>query len=254
MAKNLLNIDFDEASMIRKLKKLGKKYGDTQDQAVKRWGVQTCRELAKYQQPFFAKNKKQYRDILFKDAYKVLLAHEGGARTTKKGNRKISHNGKIVYIQNERYLDSEMEIHRWIETNRTLKNKSTTDLPNHKRKWCSQAKLNKVIKLKMDSTAGLSKDGWLDAGDHIARGQKGPRQAKIGKGYLKWARKPLKVGTSKQGRRAMNSFGELVNKVTYAGKSDLLSMSNKRKAIRDGAQKTIKFYEFAIRAENKKRK
>ena len=184
----------------------------------------------------------------------MLFTHKGAGRSTKSGGKKITVNGKVRYVSGDKYLDSEMEIHRWIETHRRAKNGGTIELPLSSKKWCSEAKLKKVIALKIKATAGLSKDGWLDAGDHIARGQKGPRQAKINKSYLKFARKPLKVGTSKQGRRVMNSFGELKNKVHYAGKRGLLSSANKRKAIMDGAYKTMKFYQFAIRAENRKKK
>ena len=76
MVKNLLRTVFPEASMVRKLKKLSKSYGESQEQAVKRWGVQTCRDLAKYTLVVGSK-PKFHKKAMMKDALNVIYSFDG---------------------------------------------------------------------------------------------------------------------------------------------------------------------------------
>ena len=255
MARSVLKSDFDEAAMLRKLKKLSKSYGESQEQAVKRWGVQTCRELAKYS-AVFGKNKEATTRKLsmFRDATNVLFTHKGTAKASKSGKSMVwKFKGKSAGVQRSRYIDSEHDVILWIDQNRRAGNGRSFKLSKQEKKVCSESVLRRAIKTKQKAS-GLVKDGWLDAGEDIAKGQKGKNPAKIGKGLMKWSRKPARLGYAREGTRLFKSFADLVNRLSYSKKSHVLSTSNKRKAARDGAINTLKWYKRAIRAENKKKK
>jgi|11_taG_2_1085331.scaffolds.fasta_scaffold28048_2 protein-disulfide isomerase-like protein with CxxC motif len=264
MSRNLLKTEFDEASMLRKLKALGKTYGDTQDQMIKRWGVQTCRDLARQTFPRALGSKDagdkvgasaSAKKAMFKDANKVLLTHKGAAKASKKGNSLVVQmNGKTRYVSRKDYLNSPEEVNRWINQNRVRKNKRTIKLPYSGRKICHEKTLRTVITTKYKRYSGMAKDGWLDAADDIGRGQRGKNQVKIGASFLKWSRKPSKYGKSRQKRGLVNSFGILENLVSHSVSSYVLSESNKRRAIKSGLDNTIKWYRKTIRAENRKKK
>lgn len=252
--KALLKVEFNEAEMIRKLKKLAKVYGDNQEQAVKRWGVQTCRDLAKYTQIFGSK-PKQHKQALFKEALKVMYAHEGSAKNSK-GGKSISFtmNGKKRTASNSDYFRSVDEVLKWIEQNRTGKHKSTVKLPPSRKKVCSLALLKRSINQKYKRSSGLAKDGWLDAGEQISKRQRGNRPERIGASVMKFSRKPAKMGKAIEDSRMMKSFGILVNKAKYSSSKHVLSVANKKLAVKDGMDKTLNWYKKSINAENKKKK
>lgn len=254
MARSILKSDFDEAAMLKKLKKLSKSYGESQEQAVKRWGVQTCRDLAKYTQVFGSK-PGMHKKTMLKDGSNVIFTHKGKAKATRTGKGySFEINGRHSYASNDRYLRSEDEVIRWINQNRTAANRRTIKLPPAQRKVCTEALFKRAINRKYKATAGMAKDGWLDAGEQISKRQKGKNPSRIGKGLMKFSRKPVKLGSAKEGTRLFKSFADLINKLSYSKKSHVLSTSNKRKAARDGAINTLKWYKKAIKAENKKKK
>ena len=254
MAKSLLKVEFNDAQMARKLKKLAKAYGDNQEQAVKRWGVQTCRDLAKYTQIFVSK-PKFHKDTLFKEALKVIYAHEGSSKSSKTGRSvTFTMQGKRRSASTGDYLRSVPDVLSWIEQNRTGKHRRTVKLPPSRRKYCGITRLRKAINQKYKRTAGMAKDGWLDAGEQISKGQKGSSPNKIGASLMKFARKPAKLGYAREGSRMMKSFGELTNKLPYSSSKHVLSTANKKLAVRDGMNNTLKWYKRAIKAENKKKK
>jgi hypothetical protein len=253
--KSLLKAELDMMSLEKKIKKVGKAYGENQNQAVKRWGVQTCRDLAKYSQPFGSGAKKS-KMAMFKDANNVIFTHKGTARASKTGKSMVynSNSGGRAGVSNERYLRSEEEVLVWIERYRTAAHRRTVKLSPSQKAVCSEATFKRAINQKYRATAGMIKDGWLDAGEHIARRQKGKSPAKIGKSLYKYSRKSVTLGKSKQGARRMKHFGLLMNRLSYASSGYVLSPGNKKRAVRDGAINTLKWYKRAIFRENQKKK
>ena len=100
----------------------------------------------------------------------------------------------------------------------------------------------------------MAKDGWLDAGDKISKGQKGRQPVRIGVGFMKWSRKPAKLGTAKESKRYFKSIAQLTNKLSYVSTKHVLKMSDKNRAIQDGLKNTINWYKRSIRATNKKKR
>ena len=253
MAKSLLRSKFDEAAMLRKLKKTAKGFGESQKQAVKRWGVHTCRQLAKYTQPFGGSGSKLKR-AMFKDGSNVIFTHDKAAKKTGSGYKVISSNGKPFYVSADRYLNSVTDVTRWINQNRVSSKKRTRKLPIEQKKVCKNSVFRRAINQRYKQYGGMAKDGWLDAGEEMSKKQKGKNPEKVGKSLMKWARKPARYGGAKVSRNPVKSFGILNNKVAHVSTAHVLSNSNKSKAVRDGAMNTLKWYRKTIKAEAKKTK
>ena len=253
MVKNFIKAQFDDVSMIRKLKKLSKSYGESQEQAVKRWGVQTCRDLAKYTLVVGSK-PKFHKKAMMKDALNVIYSFDGSAKKAGKSTKINLKSGKSFYVSDSRLLTNEEEVLRWIEQHRTAKNKRTVKLSIDQRKVCSNRLLKRSINQKHKLLSGIAKDGWLDAGEDIAKGQKGPNPDRIGEKLMKFARKPKKTGKATERKRFFKSFAELDNFLSHSRNNYVLRNSLKREAIREGLRKCIKSYRKMIIHENKKKK
>ena len=238
--------------MRKKLKNLARTYGETQEQAIMRWGVQAGRDLAKYTQ-VFGNKPKVHKKAMFHDANNVIFIYEGRSKKTKLGYQ-VEKKGKKFYVPSTRFLSNESEVLEWIEQNRKGKNNRTKRLPIDRCKVCSRSLLRRAINQKYKQTAGSAKDGWLDAADEIAKRQKGRNPARIGASFMRFARKKKRQGTAKTRKGLARSTGELTNRLPYVRSRYVLKNSHKRRAIRDSMRNTLKWYRAAIRAENRKKK
>ena len=243
-----ISADIDISSLARQIKKVGKRFGDTQEQANKRWGVAAAKNLANYTQAYKGNAKKQ-KDAIRGDAYRVVTAFKGRNKKTAKGVSYTTHNGKKGYVSNDRFSSSPQEIVNWIDAHRNNRGR-TKLLKPQERMVCSNATFNKAINIK-HLQSGTAKDGYLDAGDHISRGQKGRVKASVGT-HLKWTRKTKKLGISRRRRRGMTTISEIINNVSYIGK--IISARNVKKAVHETGRNTLKWYKRTMAAEAKKKR
>lgn len=252
----VLKSHFDMKSLEKKLKKVADSYNESQEQAVKRWGVSTCRVLAIRTQAFGKSSAAKQKKAMWKDGRRVLFTHKGTAKPSKTGRSMVfkTDRGGKSGVRTDKYLTSIPEINRWIQKNRTGRNRRTVKLPPEEKKVCSDAMFKKAIAKKHKETAGMAKDGWLDAGDKISKRQKGKKPVKIGAGFMGWARKPQKLGSAKESKRRFRSVAHLINHLSYSSLKYVLKQSDKNRAIQDGLTNTLQWYKFSIRAENKKKK
>lgn len=252
MAQDVMSVKFDEAKMIRKLGHFAKDVGETQRQAIKRWGVQTCRELARMTEPFGSTKKKagsKLMSAMWSDALNVIYTVE---RKRKSGSNsyQVTLQGNTWNVPQYRFLTRPEEVISWIDSNRSKRRGRTRRLATEEKRVCLESTLKRAITLKFKRWGGLAKDSWIDAGNDISRGQRGPKQTKISPAYIKWAQKPQKVGTSKEGRKMMKEMAELISRVSYLN-NYLLKSTNKRKAIQIGLNKTISTYKAILRWKRK---
>lgn len=269
--KGLIKVEFNEASMRKKLKKLSKVYGEGQRQGVKRWGVQTCRELAKYTQ-VFGKVSVKGKDVtarkaqigaMRRDALKVFIVHKNGAYKKQRGGKYgvVNIDGKWFSVGSERYKSSAEEVDRIIQQHRVTKPWRSgnslvfTKWLRGKDKYvCSEATMNKAISQRHKRLAGMAKDGWIDAAKDIGKGQKGKGKIEIGASFLKGVRKARVSGYAIEDKTMFKSNSYIVNNLPYVSTSYVLRNKHKKAALKDGMKNTIKWYEKTIRAENKKKK
>jgi hypothetical protein len=214
-------------------------FGETNAQAVVRWSVQTCRELA-FETQVWGKKKTKMRQkgAIISDAYNVVIVQA----KIPKGRR----NKKIVRDAGD--------LVEWINLNRVRRGARTSKLPIPERKLCSRAVFNKAVNIKM-KRAGMAKGGFLGAGMDIARRQKGQDKISIGKNYFGYAHKHSHFGSATKPKAgSTRPTSKITNRVAHTGDEYVIKKTAMKKSIGFGLKKTIKWYQSALRRQNKKTK
>ncbi len=226
----------DRQKLERSLKRFAKDFGDTTAQAIARWGVQTCRELAGSTQVFgrtAAAKKKQWNSI------------EGGSRT-------VLNIVKSVGKRKSRVLTSVQAVSEWIDSNRRSRGR-TRAVPVDQRPFITEKLYNDTIKSRRIA-AGIAKGGWLGAGQSIASAQTGTDRINIGKNFLGYAQRHSRFGNSTRPQSGWSPSAKLNNTARHSGEQNVLKSSDADKAINWGLKKTITWYRSAIRRQDQKQR
>lgn len=234
------------------LKKYAKKFGETSAQAVVRWGVQTCRELAVETQ-VWGKTKTRDKQIgaITKDAYNVLLVVDKLEKASRGGGFRATNQGKSYHVKSDNVLADAEQVNWWIEINRTRRRSRTAVLPSTEKKVCDLATFKKAIRERAKA-AGMAKGAWIGAGNDIAKKQKGADKITIGAGFLKYAQKHSGFGSSVAPTIGWNPKAKLTNKVRHSSDPNVISAAAFPKASAWGLKNTIRFYKKALAAIDKK--
>lgn len=232
----MIKAEIDMPKLQRSLIGFSKSFGETSAQAVIRWSVQTCRELAFETQPWGKKGvKKAQKGAIISDIYKVTRVIDELPRNSK----------------NKKVIGSAGELFQWIESNRG-KNGRTQSLGIEEKRVTSQKVFNQVVRMKM-AHAGIAKGGFIGAGQDIARAQKGQDKITIGKNYFGYAQKHSRFGSA---RRPMNGFkptAKINNKAEHTSEEYVIKKAAMRKSIGFGLKKTVTWYRRALKAQDKKK-
>jgi hypothetical protein len=225
----------DRPKLERSLKRFAKDFGETNAQAVIRWSVQSCRELANETLPWNSMGKARliHKHAIERDLGRVVFVME----TMPKSKR-------------ARILKSTSECIEWMDQNRAGNNR-TRKLAPEIRKECSRTIYNKTVAQLM-KRAGIAKGGWLGAGDDIARAQTGMDRMAIGKNFLSYAKKHRKFGESTKPRWGFSPFALITNTAKHSGTDYVLTNSKKQKAVDWGLKKTLTWYKKAVKRLNQK--
>lgn len=222
---------FDMAELSSSLLRFGKKFGETNREAICRWSVQTCREMAFQTQIWGRSKTKQKQDAaIWQDVWNVVYKVQSIPRGS----------------QSKKYLRSEDEILRWMADN-PGKGKRTRWLPIEQRKAATMPVIRKAIKMKL-YMSGMAKGGWIGAGNDISRHQKGMNRERIGKNFLGYAQKHAKFGSAKRPSRSMKPYALMTNRASHTSLPYVLSNTADKRAIRMGLKNTLKYYKRAIKA------
>lgn len=232
----MIKATIDRPKLERSLKRFAKDFGDTNAQAICRWGVQTCRELAGSSQVFgtsSAAKKKQWNSI------------ETGMRTV------------LSIVPNStsrktRLLTSDHEIHQWIDSNQNSRGR-TAKLPIEERLCVTEEMFKKVLRQRQ-ALAGMAKGGWIGAGQEIAAAQRGSDRISIGKNFLGYAHKHGKFGSATKPIGGWKPKAEIFNRARHSGHANVLSQSSAKRAIEWGLKKTVTWYRSALRRQNQQQK
>ncbi len=252
----MIKAQLDQPKLERSLKRFAKSYGETQAQAVIRWSVQVCRELALETQAV-PKDKgerpRQKQEMaMLKDANNVILVVEKLDKTRGNGYR-ATNQGKSYGVSARRVLQDAQAVNDWIEINRTARNARTAELPVTERMVCDAVTFKAAMKIRL-ARAGMAKGAWLGAGMEIARAQTGTDKMSIGKNFLSYTQKHQKWGDAKKPSNGWKPVAGITNRLAYSGNSRVLARTGITKAITFGLSKTVKFYKKALRAMDKKDK
>lgn len=230
----MISANIDRAKLEQSLKDFAKDFGETNAQAIVRWSVNACRELAFETQVWGkTKTKAKQEGAIIADAYNVINI--------------VERVGK-----NKKALHTPEEVNSWIEQNRTRRRARTAKLPISERRVCTRAIFNKAMRIRFQR-AGMAKGGWLGAGQEIAKAQKGQDRINIGKNYLSYAQKHGHFGSAKKPMEGWSPFAEITNRVSYSGDKNVLTAAAPSRAFDWSLKKTIKWYRSALRAINQKK-
>jgi hypothetical protein len=227
----------DRPKLEKSLKRFSKDFGETSAQAVVRWSVQTCRELAVETLPWKSKDKgnpkKQQQSAIEKDLGRVVFVQQIPRRS-----------------DNKRVLKNAADCIAWMDQNRTTNNR-TKKLPASEKKVCSPTVFKAAVRTLM-KRAGIAKGGFLGAGMEIAKAQKGPERMTIGKNFLGYAQKHSGFGSAVRPRPGFTPKSTLTNRAAHTSSEYVLKKSSIRRATDWALKKTVKWYQRALKAQDKK--
>lgn len=228
---------FDMPKLERSLKRFTHDFGETSAQAVVRWSVQTCRELALEAQPFGAKQVKEtQRKAIVKDAMRVVHAVKESTPAMCKGKR---------------WLATPAAVNEWMDSNRGRHHR-TRQLSDADKKICLFTTMKKAVSIRMQN-AGIAKGGFLGAGQDIAKAQTGSAQIQIGRNFLSYAQKQTRFGTAAKPQSGFSPVAVLRNSAAHTSTDYVIKRSAIDKAIGWGLRKTINWYRHALKAIDRKR-
>ena len=228
LSREVIKATIDRPKLEKSLKRFANQFGDTNAQALVRWGIQTARELAFETQAWGRKDTRNKQiGAIIADAYNVLkiVPKEPRGRTAVK---------------------DASEANEWIEMNRTRRRGRTAKLPISEKKRCTREVFDAAIKMR-SRMAGAAKGGWLGAGQEIARAQTGMDKINIGKNFLGYAQKHAHFGSSMKPRRGFFPKASITNGIRHSGSAHVLASGAGDKAINFGLKKTVTWYRSALR-------
>lgn len=244
---------FDQPKLERSLKRFASRLGETNAQAVIRWSVQTCRELAMETQVFGRSKTRQKQEGAMKgDALNVIWAVDRLQKTKGIGYR-ATNQGKTYGVSARKVLITESEVNNWIELNRTRRNKGTAKIPIEDRRVCDSKTFKRAMTIR-NRMAGAAKGAWIGAGNSIARAQKGEDKQTIGRNFLSYTQKNQRFGSAQRPSEGFKPTAGISNNLSYSGESRVLSKTGINKAIQFGLKKTVAYYSKTLRAIDKKDK
>jgi hypothetical protein len=247
----VINAELDRPKLERSLKKYAKAFGESSAQAVTRWAVNACRELAVETQVWGRTGtKKKQDDAILMNAYRVVMVVE---ELKPSGSWFVAINeGQKYGVPPENALLTSSQINEWIEVNRTRRRKRTANLPPEERKVCQRSEFNKAMRERY-TRSGMAKGGWVGAGQIIARAQTGQERVMIGKNFLSYAQKHGGFGRAKKPINGWRPMAEISNAVSYSGDKQVLSNAAPAKAFAWSLKKTVKWYASSLRKLNNKK-
>lgn len=247
----MITAKLDTNKLTRSIKGYTKKLGVSQSQAVIRWSIAICRELALSTQVYGkTKTKQKQQGAILKDAYNCLIVVDRLKKNKKKGFTAFS-KGKTFGVAENYALQEEKSVNDWINTNKK-KGKRTNFLPRNQKKTCD----NKTFKAAMKQTfarIGLAKGAWIGAGNDIARAQSGSDKQTIGKNFLAYAQKHASMGSANKPQNGFKPVAKITSRIKYSNLDYVLKGSQIKKAISFGLKKTTKFYAMILKRLDKQK-
>lgn len=224
--------EIDRPKLERSLKKLAKEFGDTNAQAVARWGVSTCRDLAVQTQIHGQSGTKKRQE----------QSIEAGARNVIS----VLAKGERWHKSKDKRLESPSDVIDWIEQHRTAKNGRTRSLPKNEKNECRDVTFQAAMKIQR-KLAGIAKGGWIGAGQDIAKRQTGTDRINIGKNFLSYAQKHAKLGHASLAKGLMKPTATINNAARHTTSKHVMRSSAVASASAWGLKKTLTWYRTALR-------
>ena len=241
--------EYDQKKLEASLKKASARFGDSTNQAVVRWGVQTARQLAVVTQAFgqTGTKKKQVNAIWssWAKCMDIVTPRTFDLMKSGKMKRREVSPGVWEQIKINLVIDDPAAIDAHVQTQRDKRGRIQTGIRRSKIITTKKA-MRAAIKKRL-ANAGMAKGAWLGAGKEMASKQKGIERINIGKNFFSYAQKHAGLGSSRMRGSLFNSAGILDNSAKHVADGNVLSDRNIYTSLEDALKKTAKWYNKAAK-------
>lgn len=242
------------------LKWMAAQFGECNETGIARWGVATCRRLAKETQVWGDGKEARIKQekAIEKDAHRVAIVVSKPKFTKLIRAKKmtgITVNGVTYLFRPHQNITTEQHLNEWMELNRTGRDARPPKrgLPPGMMCVTTQQVYNAAMR-KRKKRAGKAKGGWIGAGKGIGRFQRTGSRITIGKNVASYAHKWDMGGHASMVKAIWTPAGTMVNTYRHAGNDLVLRESQITESIADAAKNMITWYEKAMNGRLRNRK
>jgi hypothetical protein len=163
----MLSANVDTLGIARQMRALAKDFGESNESAICRWGVATCRDLTKRTQAWGDDTKAKEKQItaIKKDANKAVFVVDRKTYVNGVASGKLSGlviNGELVTFTPDRILKTPQEVADFIDLNRTNRQgRVPTMKRNMKQKAAGSAQVKPSAQSSAKAHASPSARTWL---------------------------------------------------------------------------------------------
>ena len=255
----MISAKVDTRELGKQLNRLGADFGDTNEAAIARWGVATCRRLVTTTQAWGSGKdaKKKQHGAILKDANRAIYSISRNNKLVRRIKQRavtgLVIGGELALFTPRRNLITPEEVNDFIDINRTTRKGRVPHLNSQSKGIAPATVVNAALRTRY-KRAGIAKGGWIGAGISIGKNQRKGARITIGKNVASYAHKYKGGGTSRMKRSIWHPAGDIINNVSHVSNEHVLKRSDSKKAIMDGGKNTIKWYEKAIESKMKRRR
>jgi len=253
--------EIDIKELERSLVRVAAAFGEANETGISRWGVGVCRGLVKETQAWgdsskIGDPKKKQQQAMMKDGRRAFVVIKDPLLVKKLNQKKLdgiqTSNGLLTFRPHQQMTDSK-NVNDFIDMNRTTRSNRVPKLPPGVVCVTSEKVFMKAMRERF-KMIGQAKGGWIGAGKEIQKHQKVGSRIAIGKNFAAYTHKFSNKGSATLIKNQWNPTGILTNSVDYVGTEYVLKKSAMMKALKDGAENTIKWYETAMRKRLNRRR
>ena len=255
----MISPSIDTKELGKSLARMSADFGESNEAAIARWGVATCRRLIVTTQAWGdgSKAKKTQEGAIMKDANRAVYSISRNNKLVRRIKQRavtgLVIGGELALFSPRRNLTTVQEVNDFIDINRTTRTGRVARLNSQSKGIAPATVFNAAVKIRK-KRAGVAKGGWIGAGISIGKKQRKGSRITIGKNIANYAHKFKSGGTSRMTRSVWHPSGDIINNVSYVSSEHVLRSSDSKQAINDGGKMTIKWYEKAIESKLKRRK
>jgi hypothetical protein len=253
----MIKTDIDTKGLERQIMSMAKDFGESNESAICRWGVATCRSLVKGTQAWGddTEAKKKQEESIKKDANRAIYSVSKGTYVNGVASGKLSGlviNGQLVTFTPDRILKTPEEINAFIDRKQTSKRNRVPTMKRNERGITSSAAMTRALRIRYKNS-GKAKGAWIGAGLAIGAKQRKGSRLTIGKNVAGYAHKFKGGGTAQLIASQWNPIGKITNNIPYVSTDYVLKKSDATDAINTGGRMTVKWYESAMAAKLKRK-
>jgi len=253
----MITTNIDTKGLQRQIMSMAKDFGESNEAAICRWGVATCRSLVKGTQAWGddkdAKTKQE--DAIKKDANRAVYSVSKAAYVNGVARGKLSGlviNGQLVTFTPDRILKTPEEVNAFIDRKQTSKRNRVPTMKRNEKGITSSAAMTKALRIRYKNS-GKAKGAWIGAGLAIGAKQRKGSRLTIGKNVAGYAHKFKSGGSAQLIASQWNPIGKITNNISYVSTDYVLKKSDAIDAINTGGRMTVKWYESAMAAKLKRK-